>query len=107
MHYRWPGNVRELKNLVENLIIMSREDVIGLDDIPAPYNQSQVANDELGVFLNIDNFRSARTLFEKAYIEAKLKKFKGNITQTAEAIGLERSNLHKKIKAYGLDTFRG
>jgi two-component system nitrogen regulation response regulator NtrX len=106
MHYRWPGNVRELKNLVENLIIMSKDDVIALNDIPAPYNQSQAAKDELGSFLNIEGFRAARNLFEKAYIEAKLKKFKGNISQTAEAIGVERSNLHKKIKAYGLDALK-
>jgi two-component system nitrogen regulation response regulator NtrX len=106
MHYRWPGNVRELKNLVENLIIMSKDDVITLGDIPAPYNQSQAAKDDRVSFLGVESFRAARSLFEKAYIEAKLKKYKGNISQTAEAIGVERSNLHKKIKAYGLEDFR-
>ncbi len=105
-NYRWPGNVRELKNLVENLIIMSSDDVIKLDDIPAPYNQSPVVKHEYGSFLSVDNFRDARNLFEKAFIAAKLKKFMGNISKTAEAIGLERSNLHKKIKAYGLEDFR-
>jgi two-component system nitrogen regulation response regulator NtrX len=44
--------------------------------------------------------------FEKEFIENKLREFNGNISQTAEAIGMERSNLHKKIKAYGLDDFR-
>jgi two-component system nitrogen regulation response regulator NtrX len=106
MHYKWPGNVRELKNLVENLIIMSKNDVITLGDIPAPYNQSPTANDELGSFLNVESFRAAKNLFEKAFIAANLKKYKGNISQTAEAIGVERSNLHKKIKAYGLEAFR-
>lgn len=104
--YNWPGNVRELRNLVENLIIMSSDNVIKLEDIPAPYNQSTGKNDEFASFLDVDNYKEARTSFEKAFISAKLKKFKGNISQTAEAIGVERSNLHKKIKAYGLENFK-
>lgn len=104
--YNWPGNVRELKNLVENLIIMSSNKVIMLDDIPAPYNQSLAVKDECTSFFEMDSFKDARNDFEKAFISAKLKKFKGNISQTAESIGIERSNLHKKIKAYGLDDFR-
>ncbi|MBN2418044.1 MAG: sigma-54-dependent Fis family transcriptional regulator [Deltaproteobacteria bacterium] len=104
--YSWPGNVRELKNLVENLIIMSSEDVIKIDDIPAPYNQSTSKRDEYVSFLDVENYKDARIIFEKIFITAKLKKYKGNISQTAEAIGVERSNLHKKIKAYGLEDFR-
>ena len=104
--YNWPGNVRELKNLVENLIIMSNDEVIKLDDIPAPYNQSSARKDEFASFPDTDSYKEARILFEKAFISAKLKKFRGNISQTAEAIGVERSNLHKKIKAYGLEDFR-
>ena len=104
--YTWPGNVRELKNLVENLIIMSNDDVIKLNDIPATYNQTSVKKDEHFSFLDVDSYKDARILFEKLFISAKLKKYKGNISQTAEAIGVERSNLHKKIKAYGLEDFR-
>ncbi|PIX19660.1 MAG: hypothetical protein COZ70_07790, partial [Deltaproteobacteria bacterium CG_4_8_14_3_um_filter_51_11] len=44
--------------------------------------------------------------FEKAYIEQKLREFNGNISQTADAIGIERSNLHRKIKAFGLEGFK-
>ncbi len=105
--YNWPGNVRELKNLVENLIIMSSDNVIKIDDIPAPYNNLSTKKEEYdNTFLDIDSYKDARIIFEKAFISAKLKKFKGNISQTAEAIGVERSNLHKKIKAYGLEDFR-
>ncbi len=104
--YSWPGNVRELRNLVENLVIMSSDDVIKIDNIPAPYNQSPLIKDECASFLDVDSYKDARVIFEKAFISAKLKKFKGNISQTAEAIGVERSNLHKKIKAYGLEDFR-
>jgi len=104
--YNWPGNVRELKNLVENLIIMSSNDIIKLDDIPAPYNQSPAKKDGNASFLDANSYKDARIIFEKVFISAKLKEFKGNISQTAEAIGVERSNLHKKIKVYGLENFK-
>jgi two-component system nitrogen regulation response regulator NtrX len=52
------------------------------------------------------NLKEARASFDKAYIEQKLRDFNGNISQTAEAIGIERSNLHRKIKAYGLEGFK-
>jgi two-component system nitrogen regulation response regulator NtrX len=50
-----------------------------------------------------DSYKEAKWNFEKRYIEKKLQEFDGNISRTAEAIGLERSNLHRKIKSYGLD----
>jgi two-component system nitrogen regulation response regulator NtrX len=50
-----------------------------------------------------DSFRNAKMDFEKKFIMKKLQEFEGNISKTAEAIGLERSNLHRKIKRYGLD----
>ncbi len=105
-NYNWPGNIRELKNLVERLIIMTHGRVIKAENIPYPFNRESASKEVQDSFLSVDNFREARAMFEKAYIEAKLKKFKGNISQTAEAIGIERSNLHKKIGAYGLDDFR-
>ena len=52
-----------------------------------------------------DSFRTAKMDFEKKYIIKKLQEFDGNISKTAEAIGIERSNLHRKIKRYGLDDF--
>ena len=57
-------------------------------------------------YLSSDSYKEAKNKFEKAFIVKKLREFNGNISQTAEAIGIERSNLHKKIKAYGLDDFR-
>ena len=56
--------------------------------------------------LGLGSLKDARGEFEKVFIESKLREFNGNISQTADAIGIERSNLHKKIKAYGLDGFR-
>ena len=104
--YHWPGNVRELKNLVERLIIMAPESVIRAKDIPSPFNQEYTSEEEHKSYLEIETFKEARIHFEKAFIASKLRQFKGNISQTAEAIGVERSNLHKKIKAYGLEDFR-
>jgi psp operon transcriptional activator len=103
----WPGNVRELKNLVERLVIMTASEEIHPSDIPAPFNQGEgaAAGPEVSP-ADFDTYREARAEFEKAFIARKLREFNGNVSQTAEAIGIERSNLHKKIKAYGLDTGR-
>lgn len=104
--YHWPGNIRELKNLVERLAIMSRGDIITAQDIPLPFNQEGHFKDEHGLFMNAGSLKEARAQFEKAFIVGKLKEFNGNISHTAEAIGVERSNLHKKIKAYGILDFK-
>ena len=104
--YDWPGNVRELKNLIERLMIMVPGKTIQDKDIPAPFNRTpDIKTDFESTFLP-DSLKEARGEFEKAFIEAKLREFNGNISQTAEAIGIERSNLHKKIKGYQLDTSR-
>jgi len=104
--YHWPGNVRELKNLVERLVIMCPNEVIKADDIPSPFRQEPEYPEKDESLMTIESFQEAKTQFEKAFIAKKLRQFKGNISQTAEAIGVERSNLHKKIKAYGLEGFR-
>ncbi len=102
--YPWPGNVRELKNLVERLVIMTASEEIGAGDIPPPFNRTREGEDGFEAsFEGFDTYREARAEFEKAFISRKLESFGGNVSQTAEAIGIERSNLHKKIKAYGLD----
>jgi len=104
--YDWPGNVRELRNLVERLMIMVPGRIIGKKDIPTPFNKGAAVNGELTGALQADSLKEAKGKFERAFIEAKLKEFDGNISQTAEAIGVERSNLHRKIKGYDLAGFR-
>ena len=104
--YHWPGNVRELKNLVERLAIMTPEKEIHAEDIPAPFNREAGMGEELESSLMAGSYKEAKSNFEKAFIARKLKEFNGNISQTAEAIGIERSNLHKKIKAYGLEKIK-
>jgi two-component system nitrogen regulation response regulator NtrX len=101
--YEWPGNVRELKNLIERLMIMTQSDVITTKDIPAPFNQkARSTRSGIETVFTSDSLKEAKGEFEKAFIEEKLNEYNGNISQTAEAIGIERSNLHKKIKQYNL-----
>ena len=104
--YHWPGNVRELKNLIERLVIMIPSKEIHAENIPSPFNRESDIEEELKSTLMADSYKEAKNNFEKAFIARKLREFNGNISQTAEAIGIERSNLHKKIKAYGLEDFR-
>jgi two-component system nitrogen regulation response regulator NtrX len=103
MLYDWPGNVRELKNVLERLVIMTASDIIKVSDIPPFLRQAGESRGDDSTWLISDTFRGAKAEFEKQYIAMKLREFDGNISKTAEAIGLERSNLHRKIKAYGLD----
>jgi two-component system nitrogen regulation response regulator NtrX len=105
-NYQWPGNVRELKNLVERLVIMAPGSDIKPEEIPPPFSRGAEMKDHLESDFMVDSFKDAKSRFEKIYIQRKLREFNGNISQTAEAIGIERSNLHKKIKAYGLEDFR-
>ena len=99
--YSWPGNVRELKNLIERLVIMVDKDKIDSDDIPAAYNPA-ICKDPSAFgpeFLQLEDFKEARKAFEKEFIRVKLIENRNNITKTAEAIGVGRSYLHKKIKS--------
>ena len=102
MEHDWPGNVRELKNIIERLVIMIPRDVISAKDIP-PLAENHQTHDLTVPWLASGSFRTAKTDFEKKYIMKKLQEFDGNISKTAEAIGIERSNLHRKIKRFGLD----
>ncbi len=98
--YDWPGNVRELRNMVERLVIMSPHDVIAPEDLPAPLRP----RDEIGVAgePRERSLKEAREQFERAYIMAELRAHEWNMTRTADRLGIERSHLYRKIKAYGI-----
>jgi len=100
-NYPWPGNVRELKNLVERLAIMTASDVVDAQDIPPSYKagRARMTDQE---FLEEDSLKEARKAFEKAFVLQKLAENDNNISQTAEAIGIERSHLYKKLKAFDI-----
>ena len=98
--YAWPGNVRELKNLIERMVIMVPREIIEPEDVPPPYNptnllQNVCADHEI---FQVDDLKTAKTVFEREFIKLKLAKHEQNVTSTARAIGVERSYLHKKIK---------
>ena len=110
----WPGNVRELKNFVFRLAILSPGAVIDTADLPLAASGREPAPaaveapegaeaDLLDPFLQVPSFREARALFEKQFLRRKLAECHGNVSLLAEKIGLERSNLYRKLKAYGLE----
>jgi two-component system nitrogen regulation response regulator NtrX len=101
--YAWPGNVRELRNFIERIYILTPGEFVDVHDLrfaglPNPPGSDSSSEDD-----DISNFREARAKFEKEYLLKKISENKGNISKTAEAIGLERSYLHRKIKGYGID----
>ncbi|HLN79850.1 MAG TPA: sigma 54-interacting transcriptional regulator, partial [Thermoanaerobaculia bacterium] len=99
--YRWPGNVRELKNLMERLMILSPADEVRPEDLPVEMRESIGEGIAPGAPL-----REARDDFERRYILAALKRYRGNVSRTAEALDLERSNLYRKLKTYGIEVER-
>jgi two-component system nitrogen regulation response regulator NtrX len=103
--YDWPGNIRELKNIMERLVIMSSTTSIDLQQLPEAILESSKANTTVSEESLLDNpsLRGAREDFERLFIIQKLEENDWNITRTAEIIDLERSNLHRKIKSYGIE----
>lgn len=98
--YDWPGNVRELKNAIERLMIMTISDVIDVPQIELAGIIRKDASEEK--YFQLNSLKEARDAFERDFILRKLKENSWNITKTAELIGLERSNLYKKIKSLGI-----
>ena len=103
--HSWPGNVRELRNLVERLVIMTTGEQIEPADIAlflgnAPL-QALPPQPVTSSYAHL-SFKEARRQFEAEYLQAKLQENDGNISKTAEQIGMERSHLHKKVKALGI-----
>ena len=104
--YNWPGNVRELRNLVERVTILSSNE--------SEENINKLMNDILSSSSSVENDQSlleksfasplkeAREHFEKEYLTTQLKKNHGNISKTADFIGMERSALHRKLKSLGI-----
>ena len=104
--YDWPGNVRELRNFVERMQIMVPGEVISLRDLPPQMRQE--STDRIRILLDESSFtlREARAAFEKRVIERRLGTLNGNVSRTAESLGIERSHLYRKMKAYHIDIER-
>jgi len=100
--YDWPGNIRELKNAIERMLIMTPSNIISESDVyEMNIFRSPKIHKEYDYF-SFKTLKDARDAFEKDFIIQKLKENSWNISKTSDAIGVERSNLHKKIKAYGI-----
>jgi two-component system nitrogen regulation response regulator NtrX len=95
--YHWPGNVRELRNVIERLAILVPADSIEAEDIQ--FGTRVEAPPEIATNLTL---KEARDEFEKQYILSRLRDYAGNVSRTADALGVERSNLYRKLNAYGI-----
>ena len=101
LKYEWPGNIRELRNFIERIYILTPGEFIDLHDV-----RFAGLSGKEGERMDQDamsTFREARAQFEKEYLLKKIAENGGNISKTAEVIGLERSYLHRKIKSYGIE----
>jgi two-component system nitrogen regulation response regulator NtrX len=103
----WPGNIRQLRNNIERLMILARGDVG--EEITAALLPAEIG--ELlpttpgragGEHLMSMPLRDAREIFEREYLTAQVNRFGGNISRTAEFVGMERSALHRKLKSLGV-----
>jgi|TARA_R110002126_G_scaffold13118_2_gene56417 two-component system nitrogen regulation response regulator NtrX len=107
--YAWPGNMRQLRNVIEWLTIMKSstgKTIIEPDDLPPEILSvlpKSIVVERHADFLDM-NLKDARANFERDYLSAQLQRFSGNITKAAEAIGMERSALHRKIKSLEINT---
>ena len=104
----WPGNVRQLRNNVERLMILAGGDpeaVINADMLPQDVGSMvpSMPGSDGGEHLMELPLRDAREVFEREYLVAQISRFGGNISRTAEFVGMERSALHRKLKALGID----
>lgn len=110
--YDWPGNLRQLRNTIERLLIMTRaeaSDSVTAEFLPADIaeaipplpNLSGKEGEAADIFMTLP-LREAREVFERAYLEAQMRRFDGNVSKTALFVGMERSALHRKLKALRL-----
>ena len=102
LNHNWKGNVRELRNLIERIAILSPDSTDKISNIikeslKTPDIKNVPSENSLSIPL-----KEARENFEKEYLTTQLKKFNGNISKTADFIGMERSALHRKLKGLGI-----
>jgi len=104
----WPGNVRELRNFIERVLIMTVEEEV-TEDMAAQLlglsesgrkNTAAACGQEVDAYSGL-SFKEAKRCFEQDFLRTRLTANDGNISRTAEQLGMERSNLHKKLKQAG------
>ena len=98
----WPGNVRELRNTIERLLILSSGPRITEADVDRLVGRRAGDGASLGSLLEVQTFEEFKHAAERAFLVAKLRQFDWNVSETARALDMPRSNLYKKIERYGL-----
>ena len=103
----WPGNVRQLRNIIERTLILTpgdRSACIEVDLLPTEIldNQGPMSGASTTMTIMGSPLREARESFEREYLKIQIRRFSGNISRTASFIGMERSALHRKLKALGI-----
>ena len=102
----WPGNLRQLRNNVERVMILTRGDpeaVVTADMLPKEVGEVLPSTPaQGGAHIMSLPLREAREVFEREYLQAQINRFSGNISRTAEFVGMERSALHRKLKSLGV-----
>lgn len=100
-NYAWPGNVRELRNQVERLVIMVKKETIDVDDLPESlFEQKSIFST---AFSGNKTLKEVKEFVEKEYIRTKLEATSWNVSKASDMLGVERTNLYKKIKAYNIE----
>jgi two-component system nitrogen regulation response regulator NtrX len=98
--YSWPGNVRELRNMMERLIIMNPQQRLDVFDLPeSVLRRTLLSSPDRG---DASSLQDARERFERGFILQKLAEHKGNVSRTAQALQIERSNLYRKLRQLGI-----
>jgi two-component system nitrogen regulation response regulator NtrX len=95
-HYDWPGNVRELRNIVERLVIMHQKPHVEAIDLPLGKSDNPTVN------YHLNNYYQANEAYEREFILRKLAESQSNVSKAAEMMGLDRSQLYRRMKALGI-----
>jgi len=105
LNHNWKGNVRELRNLIERIAILQPETKEKISNIVKESLKTDNLNEKIKENSLSIPLKEAREKFEKEYLTIQLKKFNGNISKTANFVGMERSALHRKLKGLGIKEF--
>jgi transcriptional regulator with PAS, ATPase and Fis domain len=105
LNYNWPGNIRELRNLIENIVVSTPANEIDIDEVRSALDASKTNSwARLSIDENeIIELNGAMQNFEKRYILSALDKYNWKIQETADALGIDRSNLFKKMRKHGIN----
>ena len=101
-NYSWLGNVRELKNTIERIVIMNGKQKIGVDDLPFMSEEMPPSSS-----FRFPSFKEATEAYQREFIIRKLSEADGNVSKAAEIMGVDRSHLHRRIKALGINAEKG